>query len=804
MSVERVDSDIRTTDRAEHVGPTRPHKFERSARFARIKQSLFDEPIHLCPERALLITDYFRRHDNRKLPMPVRKARALRYLLENKSARIFPDELIVGNVGRHRKSAIIQPELAGVFVSQELFWIDRRKTTFFKISWPDRLRLALKVLPYWLGRNMIVRAFWPDVKNLARYTLEQLGSGYYLINEVAGIGHFLPNYEKIIQLGVQGYLDQMRDLRGDLYDAARIACKGVLAFADRLANEADAQAREESDPARADELREIARICSRVPRRPAKTFHEAVQSLWLSHLAVCLEGMNSAVSFGRVDQFLYPYYARDLAEGRITPERAREILLCFSAKSTEHVFLVSEQTSKFHGGFLVVQAAIVGGMDRQGLDAVNDLTYIFLDVMEESGLRDPNYQARLHKDSPPEYVRRAVDVARCGNGVPALFSDEAAIDALTRHGYPLEEAREYGVVGCVELAIPGKSFLSTDAALINLPLCLILALNQGRRLGRKKQVGPITPPPAELTDMDLIWAAFETQVDHMVKRFVADIQVIEKGNARFHPTPFSSMLVDGCLESGRDVTTGGAVYNGSGIQGVGVADVADSLAALDRVVFKKQKYSLAQVLEAVQRDFKDHEKMRAELMSAPKFGNDHEIPDAYALRVVQLFHKSLSRFANTRGGPYVPGFYSSTSHVAFGLKTGALPSGRKAKMPLAASMGPCNGSDRLGPTALLNSVARVDSGLAPNGYALNLRFDPSSLAGDRGLDTLRALVQGFFQSGGMEMQFNVISPEVLQEARDKPGTHPGLVVRVAGYCAYFDDLPIEVKDEVIARTRLKI
>jgi pyruvate formate-lyase/glycerol dehydratase family glycyl radical enzyme len=804
MSVERMDGDVRTASRRKPAGQARTPGYEKSVRFARIKQGLFNEPIHLCPERALLITEYFRRHDDSKLPMPVRKARALKYLLENKSAVIFPDELIVGNVGRHRKSAIIQPELAGVFVSQELFWIDRRKTTPFKISWPDRLRLALKVLPYWSWRNMIAQAFWPDVKNLGRYTLEQLGSGYYLINEVAGIGHFLPHYEKMIQLGVEGYLDQMRGRDGDLYDAARIACQGVVAFADRLADEADSQAEQESDPTRSDELREIARICRKVPRGPAETFHEAVQSLWLAHLTVCLEGINSAVSFGRVDQFLYPYYAKDLAEGRITPDRAREILLCFSAKSTEHVFLVSEQTSKYHGGFLVVQAAIVGGMDRQGVDAVNDLTYIFLDVMEESGLRDPNYQARLHQDSPPEYVRRAVDVARIGNGVPALFSDEASIDALVRHGYPLEEARDYGVVGCVELAIPGKSFLSTDAALFNLPLCLELALNQGRRPGCRKQIGPITPPVAELIDMDRIWEAFEVQIDHMVKRLVADIQVIEKGNARFHPTPFSSMLVDGCLESGRDVTAGGAMYNGSGIQGVGVADVADSLAALDHVVFQKNKYSLAEIVVAMRLDFKGHDKLRAELMSAPKFGNDHEIPDAYASRVVKLFHKSLSRFANTRGGPYVPGFYSSTCHVAFGLKTGALPSGRKSKAPLAASMGACNGSDRLGPTALLNSISRIDSGLAPNGYALNLRFDPSALEGDRGLETLRALVQGFFKSGGMEMQLNVVSPEVLQEARDKPGTHPGLVVRVAGYCAYFDDLPVEVKDEVIARTRLKI
>jgi formate C-acetyltransferase len=262
------------------------------------------------------------------------------------------------------------------------------------------------------------------------------------------------------------------------------------------------------------------------------------------------------------------------------------------------------------------------------------------------------------------------------------------------------------------------------------------------------------------------------------------------------------MLVDGCLESGKDLTAGGALFNSSGIQGIGVADVADSLAALDYVVFQKKKYSIGQILEAMGNNFADDSKMHAELLGAPKFGNDDGMPDGYADLAVHIFHDALSKYQNTRGGPYVPGLYSSTCHVAFGRRTGALPSGRKAKEPFAASLGSSNGRDKSGPTALLNSVARVDSTLSPNGYALNLRFDPQTVAGERGIDILSALIEGFFDSGGMEMQLNVIDPEMLLDAFRNPGKHPGIVVRVAGYCAYFDDLPATVKEEIIARTRL--
>ena len=774
-------------------------KTGRSERFRRIKQELQHTPVYLCPERALLVTEFYKQHDDPDDSMPVRMAKALRYILANKSVHIYPGELIVGNMGSRRISAITQPELAGVFMSEDLLWIGRRKTTPLRISWSDRLQLLLRVIPYWLPRNMNFRAF-KDRRHLLRYIREQLWPALYLINEAGGIGHFLPDYEKMIRLGVKGYLEQMQGMEGPLYEAARVACEGLVVFAGRLAEEAERLARVEKDPGRKAELSEIARVCRKVPTEPAETLQEALQSLWITHMGVNLESLNSAVSFGRVDQYLYPYYKKDLEAGRLDRERAKELLLSFSAKATEHVFLLSERISQYHGGYLVVQAAVVGGTDREGKDATNDLTYLFLDVMEEAGLRDPNYQARVHAGSPEEYLLRVADVARKGNGMPAVFGDEAAVASLVYHGYPATEARNYGVVGCVELALPGNSFFSTDAALVNLPMCLELALNQGRRFGGRLRPGAATADPTTFRGIEEVLDVFRRQVEHMVEKMIADFRVVETGNRDYHPTPLSSMLIEGCLQSGLDLTAGGAKYNSSGIQGVGVADVADSLSALDRIVFTQGKYRLEEVIAALKADFAGYERLQAELLNSPKYGNDVPLVDEYADLVVHIFHDALSRHRNTRGGPYVPGFYSVTCHVAFGRRVGALPSGRKAGKPLASSLSPANGCDRLGPTALLQSVAKVDSKLMPNGCAVNLRFDPRNLAGERGPAILAALMRGYFEQGGMQVQFNIIDPEILEDARRNPGKYPGLVVRVAGYCAYFDDLPDAAKEEIISRT----
>ena len=772
-------------------------------RLETIRRDLVGTPIHLCPERAYIVTDFYKHRAEPDEPMAVRKARALHDVLSNKTVEIFPGELIVGNVGSFRKSCIMQPELAGSFMSQELLWINRRKTNPFKSKPGDRLKLITTVIPYWLRHSMPSRMF-PGPARFASYVKHQLKPTFYLINEAGGIGHFLPDYEKMLRLGTRGFLESFKHKEGELYQAARIACDALEKWAERIALHAENLARTESDQERKGELLEISRICRKVPRDPAETLHEALQSLWLTHVAVNLESLNSAVSFGRIDQYLYPYYQRDIDEGRLTREGALELLLLFSAKATEHVFLLNETISQYHGGYLVVQAAIVGGTDREGRDAVNPLTYLFLDVMEKHRMRDPNYQARVHADSTDEYLERALEVSRQGFGVPALFNDGAVVPALVAHGILAEDARDYGIVGCVEPSIPGKSFLSTDAGLFNIPICLELALNMGRRWNGRRRVGVSTPDPRDFRGIDDVIEAFRAQLNCMVDRMIDDFHMVEKANIDYNPTPLSSMLVEGCVESGCDLTEGGAVYNSSGIQGVGIGDVADSLAALDTLVFREKRLSMNEVLEALAADFEGREGVRLKLSRAPKYGNDVELPDIYAGLVVRMFHDSLSRHRSLRGGQYVPGFYSVTCHVAFGGVTGPLPSGRRAGEPFGNGIGPSCGADRSGPTAMLNSAASLDSTLMPNGNALNLRFDPVTLEGEKGIEVLSALVKGFFGRGGMELQFNVLDPEILVDAKANPGKHPELVVRVAGYCAYFDDLPEATKDEIISRTRITV
>ena len=768
-----------------------------------IRRDMAAERVHLCPERAYLITEFYKKHAEPSEPMVVRKARALHYLLTRKSVEIYPGESIVGNAGTSRKSCILQPELGSAWLSQELPWIDRRKTNPFPISARDRAKLLTSVMPYWLRRSMPSRMF-PSARRMAAYVADQLNPTYYLINEAGGIGHFLPDYGKMLKAGTAGYREELDGGRGELHEAALIVCDALEQWADRLADEAERLALAETDEARRDELTEVARVCRKVPRRPAETFHEALQSLWLTHLGVMLESLNSAVSFGRMDQYLYPYYRDGMEAGRITRERALELLLQFSAKATEHVFLLTQRISEYHGGYLVVQAAIVGGTDEDGLDATNPLTYLMLDVMEKHRMRDPNYQARVHASSPREYLDRCLEIARQGYGVPALFNDEAIVPALVAHGYPVEVARDYGIVGCVEPSIPGRSFLSTDAGLFNLPICLELALNRGRRWNGRARVGAPTPDPGGFASMDDVIEAYRVQLNHMVDRMIGDFHMVEQGNIDYAPTPLSSMLVEGCMESGRDLTQGGATYNSSGIQGVGVADVADSLAALDTVVFREKRLSIREVVDALKADFKGREQVKAELLRAPKYGNDIPEVDAYASLVVLMFHDSLSRHRSLRGGDYVPGFYSVTCHVAFGSLTGTLPSGRGSGEAFGSGVGPACGADRRGPTALLNSVSCLDPTLMPNGNALNLRFDPASIEGEKGLEVLSSLVRGFFEKGGVELQLNVLDPEVLEDARANPGKYPELVVRVAGYCAYFDDLPDSSKEEIIRRTRLEV
>ena len=445
----------------------------------------------------------------------------------------------------------------------------------------------------------------------------------------------------------------------------------------------------------------------------------------------------------------------------------------------------------------------VGGIGRDGKDVSNELSYIFLEVMDELRMRQPNYHARVHKDAPGQYLDKTFEIISSGANSPALYNDDVIVETLVRNGYDPSDARDYTAVGCVEPVCQGKSFSSTDAALFNVPIMLELALNQGRRFGSHSQTGPKTMPVSKMTTMDDVKQAFETQLGHFTKRLIRDLQAIERANAAYHPTPLTSMLLDGCLENGFCSTSGGAAYNFSGIQCVGPVDTGDALYAIDKAVYQDRKLTLPELVALLKRDL-DDEKWKTYFRRLDKFGNDNEKVDDYILYVLDAFTGNLNGRMNTRGGKYTTGLYSVTSHQYFGEVTGTLPNGRRKGESFSAGISPANGQDGLGPTAMLNSVNRIDATNFANGLNLNVKWDSNAIRGKTGRLALKNIFKTYFRRGGMQVQFNVFDPSILLEARDNPDAYPNLLVRVSGYSAYFNDLTPQMKDEIIRRTYVSV
>ena len=623
-----------------------------------------------------------------------------------------------------------------------------------------------------------------------------------MINETGGISHFVPDYAKLLKLGTSGIIKEARALSSsdhalshqDFYQAVETICRGLEDFAAAYQAEARRNLAVETSPARKEELEGLIEICGRVPRLPARTLLEAFQSLIFAQIALNQESLDNSVCPGRLDQVLYPYYRDDLSAGRIDEMRARELVGCFTIKMCEIVPVFSRRITRFFGGMFNGQVVVVGGQDRAGRDATNGLTWLFLDAIDALRMRQPNYNARLHANSPPEYVERVVGMLRDGSVAPALMNDEAVVPMLEARGTVREDALDYSPVGCVEPVPCGVTYGSTDAALANLVLCLERAL--GTRSG-----GPVMEAAEACQSMEQFLDRFRIQVDYQIDKLIADLQAIELANANFHPTPLTSTLIAGCLESGKDASAGGARYNYSGIQGVGIVDIANSMMAMEEVLFNRRLCGMTTLLAALRKNFEGFESLRGHLLRAVKYGNDVPAVDQYANRCMEIFSQSLERHRSTRGGPYYAGFYSVTSHKAFGAAVGALPSGRSAGQPLANGLSPTDGQDRLGPTAAMNSVAGLDlCGLARNGISVNLKIDPHSLGGGEGLEALCGLVRGYFAQKGMQVQMNVLDPAILLEARDNPDSHPWLLVRVSGYSAYFNDLSPEMKQEIIDRS----
>ena len=776
-------------------------------RIALLKQAVCAAPPTICPERALLWTEYCRRPESQAEHVYVRMARALAHFLAHKTAAIHPHELLVGNFTSARVGGSIAPELHGIASLLELSTFPKRAVNPLRLSRADQ-RALRRLTPYWLARNLTYQTHaWP-VRRI-RFAVESFRSRDWIINELGGIAHFTPDYARLIAQGAEGLIAEARRHQREtgpaseawvFYEAVCIAAEGLARFGERYAVLAEAAARAELHPQRKGELEMIAGICRRVPRYGARTLHEALQSILFAQIAIVNEGLEVSICPGRMDQYLFPFYQADVLAGRMARDRAKELLACFAIKLCETVPVFATLPNRANSGLPSYQTVVIGGTDRSGDDAVNELSRMFLEIMDELRMRQPNFQARVHARSPADYLDRVYAVLAGGANSPAIYNDDVIVPALVKYGHTLEDARDYAPVGCVEPTCQGKSFASTDAVLFNTPAVLELALNAGRRFGGFRRTGARTKPAAQMTSMDDVAAAFTAQLEARLTAMMADLRAVEHANGLYRPTPLSSGLIDGCLASGTCSTRGGATYNRSGIQCVGAADVGDALRAIEQLVFVEKRLSLGELVQQLERNLPD-DAVRARLRRAGKFGNDDEAADRWTAFVVDTFVGQVESFGlSTRGGRYVAGLYSTTAHDHFGRVTGALPNGRRKGEPFASGIAPVNGADREGPTAVLNSINRLDFAKVPNGINFNIRFQADLVRGETGRALLKSLMGVYFARGGMQAQISVLDAETLRRAKENPELFPHLLVRVSGFSAYFNDLSEPMKDEIIART----
>jgi len=771
------------------------------------EQSLAAIPV-IAHERALLVTESAMGTEG--LPAPLRRAHAFRYLMERETVVINDGELIVGERGPAPRATSTYPELC-CHTLGDLEILDTREKIAFRVSDETKEVYRERIIPYWRGKTMRERIFagmdgeWKDAYAAGIFTefMEQRAPGHTVLDG------------KLYQKGLLGLradvasalesLGRSADPRDaskrEELEAMAICADAVITLARRYAEAAESKALVEPDPVRRAELQEIARICRRVPGRPPESFREALQAYWFVHLGVITE-LNPWDAFnpGRLDQHLAPFYERGIAGGTLTREDAREILECFWVKFNNQpappkVGVTAEESSTYTD-FANINS---GGLTAEGEDGVNDVTFLVLEVIDEMRLVQPSSNIQLSRKSPDAFLRAAAGVIRKGWGQPSVFNADAVVEEMLRQGKTVEDARQGGTSGCVETGAFGKeAYILTGY--FNLPKIVELTLNGGRDPRTGKQLGPATGDAAAFRSYGEFLGAFRTQVDHFVDVKIRGSNVIERLYAGYLPVPFLSLLIDDCIAHGTDYNAGGARYNTSYIQGVGIGTVTDSLSAVRHHVFEEEALPMSALLGVLAADFRGYEKVRLLLKNrTPRYGNDDDAADAIMRSVFEIYFRAVDGRPNARGGSYRINLLPTTCHIYFGAVTGATPDGRNAGTPVSEGISPVQGADRRGPTAVLMSASKMDH-VRTGGTLLNQKFTPRLLEGEKGIDTLAALIRSYFTMGGHHIQFNVVDAATLRDAQDHPAEHRDLIVRVAGYSDYFCDLGRALQDEIIART----
>ncbi len=783
-------------------------------RVRRLRDASLEAVPSISAERAELLTAFDAAAPD--APAALRRARAFAHIMANKTIHIGDGELIVGERGPRPKATPTYPELC-CHSLDDLALLHSREKVRYEVSDEVRRVYADTIIPHWRGRAMRDVIFdmmsdeWHAAYRAGVFTefMEQRAPGHTVLDGKIyrrGLLDFRADIERrLAELSAASdpdAFDQEVELR-----AMAICIDAVIHNARRHADAARAMASRTDDPVRSAELNRIADVCERVPAHAPRDLHEALQAYWFCHLGVITE-LNTWDSFcpGRLDQHLYPFYAKGLADGSLTEESAKELLECFWVKFNNQPAPpkvgVTAAESGTYTDFCNINS---GGLKPDGSDAVNPMTYLILEVIDEMRLLQPSSNIQVSRKSPDRFVEAASRIIRKGWGQPSVFNADVVVEELLRQGKAIADAREGGTSGCVEAGAFGKeAYILTGY--FNMPKALEIALNRGVDPRTGERIGKDTGDPRKAASFDDLMAMFRAQMEHFVEIKVRGNHAIERLYATRMPAPFLSVLVDDCIARGKDYHAGGARYNTTYIQGVGLGTVTDSLASLRHHVFRpghsdaEREARMRALLQALETNFSDAPELRGALIRrTPKFGNDDDAADDVMRMVFEAYHGLIDGRPNTRGGRYHVDLLPTTCHVYFGSVTGATADGRLAGEPLSEGISPVQGADLKGPTAVIRSAARLDHSRT-GGTLLNLKFSPSALRGDEGIARLRDLIRAYFRLGGHHIQFNVVSADTLRAAQREPQKHRDLIVRVAGYSDYFCDLSTALQNEIIART----
>lgn len=824
-------------------------------RIPKLVEHLYAKLPEIESARAVLITESYRQTENE--PMIIRRAKAFAHILENIPIIIRDLELIVGSTTIAPRGCQTYPEFSYEWLEAEFDTVETRAADPFYIS--EQTKRELKEADaYWKGRTTSELATaYMEPETLIAMEHNMFTPGNYFYN---GVGHVTVKYEEVLAIGFSGIrekaeaeLASLSLADGDYQKKSRflqaviISCNAAVTYARRYAKLALKEAEKCTDDARKMELLQIAQNCANVPEKGANGFYEACQSFWFVQQLLQIESSGHSISPGRFDQYMYPYYKKDLDSGKLTREFAQELMDCIWVKLNDLNKCRDAASAEGFAGYSLFQNLIAGGQNKEGIDVTNDLSFMCIQASMHVFLPQPSFSIRVWNGSPHEFLVKAAELTRTGIGLPAYYNDEVIIPSLISRGLTLEDAREYNIIGCVEPQKAGKTEGWHDAAFFNMCRPLELVFTNG--VDKGVQVGPQTGNVEEMQTFEEFYHAYKVQMDYAIKLLVNADNAIDMAHAERCPLPFLSSMVDDCMKRGKTVQEGGAIYNFTGPQGFGVANMADSLYAVKKLVYEEKKVTMKELKTALMTNYgkglcsediaaitanvanemkaagqavgeaeiaailktvvaasespevkANGERLQKLIDEVPKFGNDIPEVDAFARDVAYTYTKPLQNYRNPRGGIFQAGLYPVSANVPLGAQTGATPDGRLAHMPVADGVSPSAGKDVNGPTAAANSVSRLDHYIASNGTLFNQKFHPSALSGRKGLDNFVGLIRSYFDQKGSHMQFNVVSRETLLDAQKHPEQYKHLVVRVAGYSALFTTLSKSLQDDIIRRT----